>query len=292
MRTPTLAILATLAAGLPLFADETPEATSAACTFSLDSAGTGAPIALKTAADITALRPVTYQPVETVTLVAPDGTVSTIVSGASGAGTVALPITAVGGVWTVRSTRSGTATFTVRRSLDNTLGAGTAASPAKLVDGDELIDYNAGDGYVFEANAWEGLLGALAIPSGFRLEAAENDTWRIVSSPDGCLYAWAGTVAFPVDSRVTGPDRSTTKAGALPVAYTGDNWIGDASKAATLTLTPPTGEPTTLNLAGTGAQPFTFNKIGNWTLLLAMANGKELQSTLSVAGCAFTMVIQ
>ena len=150
MRTRYLAIVVA-ASGFLAFADETPEATSSACAFAFDPAG--APVALKTQADISALRPATYQPVDTVKLAAPDGTETTVVSSASSAGTAALPITAVGGVWTARSSRSGTATFTVRRSLDGTLGAGTAASPAKLVDGDELIDYNAGDGYVFEANA-------------------------------------------------------------------------------------------------------------------------------------------
>ena len=290
MRTPTLAILAALAAGLPLFADETPEATSAACTFTLDSMGS--PRALKTAADITALRPATYQSVETVTLVAPDGTVSTVISGASGTGTIALPITAVGGVWTARSTRSGTATFTVRHSLDDTLGAGTAASPAILVDGDELIDYTAGNGYVFVADAWDGLLTALTLPSGYRLEEAENGAWRIVSSPDGCEYAWSGASVYPVDSRLPGPDRVTKRKDALPVAYTGDNWIGDASKASTLTFVSPEGETTTLNLAGTGATPFTLKKSGDWTVQLAMADGSTRDATLTVIGEAFILTVR
>ena len=290
MRTPTLAILAVLAAGLPLFADETPEATSAGCTFTLVQ--TGSPVALKTVAEISALRPATYQPVETVTLTAPDGTVSTVVSGTSAPGTIALPITAVGGVWTARSTRSGTATFTVRRSLDNTLGAGTAASPAKLVDGDELIDYGAGDGYVFALEAVPGLLDALVLPSGVRLDAAEGGAWRLASSPDGCEYAWEGTAVFPVDSRQPGPNRTTKRRAVLPIAYTGDNWIGNAAKAATLTITPPRGDPTVLNLSGTGAQPFDFRTPGDWTVLLAMADGTTRQSTLSIIGEAFTLIIR
>jgi hypothetical protein len=290
MRTPTLAILAALAAGLPLFADETPEATSAACTFTLDSMGS--PRALKTAADITALRPATYQPVETVTLVAPDGTVSTVISGASGTGTIALPITAVGGVWTARSTRSGTATFTVRHSLDDTLGAGTAASPAILVDGDELVDYNAGNGYVFEADAWNGLFDALTLPSGVRLEELDGGAWCLVSSPDGCEYAWAGASVYPVDSRLSGPDRVTKRRDALPVAYTGDNWIGDASKASTLTFVSPEGETATLNLAGTGAQPFTLKKTGDWTVQLTMADGSTRDATLTVIGEAFILTVR
>ena len=289
MRTRYLAIIAA-ASGFLAFADETPEATSAACSFAFDPAD--APVALKTSADIASLRPATYQPVETVTLVAPDGTVSTLIAGASSAGTIALPITAVGGVWTARSTRSGTATFTVRHSLDDTLGAGTAASPAILVDGDELVDYNAGNGYVFEADAWDGLLAALTLPSGFRIEAAENGAWCIVSSPDGCEYAWSGVSVYPVDSRLPGPDRVTKRKDALPVAYTGDNWIGDASKASTLTFVSPEGETTTLNLTGTGATPFTLKKSGDWTVQLAMADGSTRDATLTVIGEAFILTVR
>ncbi len=290
MRTRYLAILAALAAGLPLFADETPEATSSACAFAFDPAG--APVSLKTASDIAALRPATYQPVDTVTLVAPDGTETTVVSGASGAGTAALPITAVGGVWTAHSSRSGTATFTVRHSLDGTLGAGTAASPARLVDGDELVDYDAGDGYVFTADAWDGLLAALVLPSGVRLEELDGGAWSLVSSSDGCEYAWAGAASFPVDSRRLGPDRTTKKADALPIAYAGDNWVGDPAKAATLTIVPPGGEMSTFALAGTGAQPFTFGKPGDWSLTLAMADGSTRQAVVSIIGEAFVLVVR
>ena len=290
MRTRYLAILAALAAGLPLFADETPEATSSACAFAFDPAG--APVALKMQADISALRPATYQPVDTVTLVAPDGTETTVVSGASSAGTAALPITAVGGVWTARSSRSGTATFTVRRSLDGTLGAGTAASPAKLIDGDELVDYNAGDGYVFTLDGPDGLLDALVLPSGVRLDEQDGGAWRLVSSPDGCEYAWAGSAAFPVDSRETGPNRTTKKAEVLPVAYSGDHWIGDPSKSATLTIAPPEGEATALALAGTGTQPFAFRTPGDWTLTLAMADGSTSQAVVSILGEAFVLVVR
>ena len=289
MRTRYLAIVAA-ASGFLAFADETPEATSSACTFAFDPAG--APVALKTQADIAALRPATYQPVDTVTLVAPDGTETTLVSGTSAAGTAALPITAVGGVWTARSSRSGTATFTVRRSLDGTLGDGTAASPAHLVDGDEPVDYDAGDGYVFTADAWDGLLEALVLPSGFRLDELDGGAWRLVSSPDGCEYAWAGAASFPVDSRRLGPDRTTKKADALPIAYTGDNWIGDPSKAATLTIVPPGGETSTFALAGTGAQPFTFGKPGDWSLTLAMADGTTRQAVVTILGETFVLVVQ
>lgn len=289
MRTCCLAIAAALSSGFLAFADETPEAVSNPYAFAVEP--TGAPVALKTAADIAALRPATYQPVETVMLVAPDGSETTVVSGASSAGTAELPITAVGGVWTARSTRSGTATFTVRRSLDGTLGDGTAASPARLIDGDELVDYGAGDGYVFALDG-PGLLDALVLPSGVRLEERDGGAWRLVSSPDDCQYAWAGAAAFPVDSRQTGPDRRTSRADALPVAYSGDNWIGDPSKAATLTVAPPEGEATALALAGTGVQPFEFRKPGDWTVTLDMAVGATRQAVVSIIAEAFVLVVR
>lgn len=289
MRTRYLAIVAA-ASGFLAFADETPEATSSACAFAFDPAG--APVALKTQSDISALRPATYQPVDTVTLVAPDGTETALVSGTSAAGTVALPITAIGGVWTARSSRSGTATFTVRRSLDGTLGAGTAASPAKLVDGDELVDYNAGDGYVFTLDGPDGLLDTLVLPSGVRLDDLGDGAWGLASSADGCQYAWAGTASFPVDSRQSGPNRTTSRTDALPVAYTGDNWIGNPAKTATLTIAPPEGAETVFNLAGTGAQPFTFSPAGDWTVTLAMADGSSRSAILSIFGNPFTIVVK
>ena len=289
MRTRYLAIVAA-ASGFLAFADETPEATSSACAFAFDPAG--APVALKTQADISALRPVTYQPVDTVTLVAPNGTETALVSGTSSAGTVALPITAIGGVWTARSSRSGTATFTVRRSLDGTLGSGTAASPARLIDGDELVDYNAGDGYVFTLDGPDGLLDALILPSGVRMDDLGDGAWGLASSPDGCQYAWAGATAFPVDSRQSGPNRTTSRTDALPVAYTGDNWIGNPAKAAMLTIAPPEGAATVFNLAGTGAQPFTFSPAGDWTVTLAMADGSSCSAILSIFGNPFTILVK
>ena len=289
MRTRYLAIAAA-ALCFPALADETPEATSSACAFAFDPAG--APVALKTASDIAALRPATYQPVDTVTLVAPDGTETTVVPGASSAGTAALPITTVGGVWTAHSSRSGTATFTVRRSLDGTLGAGTAAAPAKLVDGDELVDYDAGDGYVFTLDGPDGLLESLVLPSGVRLEELDGGAWRLVSSPDGCEYAWAGSAAFSFDGRQNGPDRTTKRAEVLPISFSGDHWIGNPSQAATLTVASPAGETSTFALAGTGAKPIELRAPGDWTISLAMADGTTRQAVVSIIGEAFVLVVR
>ena len=51
---------------------------------------------------------------------------------------------------------------------------------------------------------------------------------------------------------------------APPVAYSGDDWKGDLTKASTITFTPPEGsglEPTTWNKTGRGASAFTFSSL-------------------------------
>ena len=77
---------------------------------------------------------------------------TTVVADAPSDTTAVLPINA-GGLWTATNSKQGSETFTMRYSYYGTQGAGTTADPAKLVDGDELVDLadagTAGDGYVF-----------------------------------------------------------------------------------------------------------------------------------------------
>ena len=269
---------ALLSLPLAAFADESPIDVSPDCVYSADTLGS--PHNIKTAGDQSALRPVTRRAGETVTLVSPSGARTTLVSAESAATSAALTLNA-GGVWTVENSVQGTATFTVRHSLCGTQGVGTDASPAKLVDGDELIDLGAGDGYVFRLEPVDGLLGELKIPSGFRLDMADGGKWRILTSTDGCLYVGTDTV-YPADSKATGPDRATTKKTALPVAYSGDDWVREMSKTATLTITSPDGTETIVERTGTGAEPFKFGKLGEWTVQLAMADGTTRTAIVTI----------
>lgn len=246
--------------------------TETACSYTVyDSADS---YAVKSAAEQTELasRSVTRRAGETVTLTAPDGTVTTLVDGSSGATGTALPSLAAGGVWTLSNSRQGTVTFIVRRSLDGSLGDGTAASPAKLVDADELVDYSAAAGYTFTADGQDSLLGKIKLPEGFAMEKVSDGVWRLVSSADGRQYTWA-QITYRADSRLDGPDRRSGSDTVPPVAYSGDDWKGDASKASTLTFIAPDGAETTLGRTGTGAESFAFNKTGHWTVTLA-ADGK------------------
>lgn len=269
---------ALLSLPLAAFADESPIDVSPDCVYSADTLGS--PHNIKTAGDQSALWPVTRRAGETVTLVSPNGVRTTLISADSAATSAALTLNA-GGVWTVENSVQGTATFTVRHSLYGTQGAGTDSSPAKLVDGDELIDLGAGAGYVFRLEPVDGLLGELKIPSGFRLDMADGCKWRILTSMDGCLYVGTDTV-YPADSKATGPDRATTKKTALPVAYSGDDWVREMSKTATLTITSPDGTETIVERTGTGAEPFKFGKLGEWTVQLAMANGTTRTAIVTI----------
>ena len=291
MRTRTgLLFAASVAAALGAArGDDSPLASSADCAFALDS--TGSPYALKTQADLDAAT-ASVRAGDTITSTAPDGTETTLVSGAASDG--ALPLRTAsdaGGLWTLANSRGETAALTLRHSLYGTLGDGTAASPAKLVDGDELVDYSAGDGYVFALEGGDALLGALRLPSGFRLESVSNGVWRIVSSPDGLLYEWA-QLTWAVDTRQTGPKRSVPKRDVPAVAYSGDNWARDASAASTLTLLSPDGVTTTHSLAGTGAREFPLRKSGDWTLTLEMADGRTLTSVVTVTESPFVLVVR
>lgn len=283
-------LAATLAlCGGAAWADATPRYESAIISYALDTV-TEAPRSVKTAADLAATVPVRKG--ETVTATAPDGTVTAVVSGAATDMALALSETLdAGGLWTLVNSREGSATFTVRHSLCGTLGEGTDASPAKLVDGDELVDYGAGDGYVFTLEGGNTLLAALKLPTEVRLAESANGAWSLIAAANGLRYEW-GELVYPIDSAQPGPDRRIMRREALPIAYTGDNWLGNATSASTLTITSPSGSAIVNNLEGSGANPFAFNAPGDWTVRLAIADGRTLTSVVTVRDAAFMMIIR
>ena len=271
---------------------DVPLYVSADCPFILDSMPVTAPRAVKTAADLAALPFASYRAGDVITTIAPDGTTS--VSGIVVNAQAALPFDS-GGFWIFTNSPQGTASFVVRHSLCGTLGDGTAASPAKIVDGDELADYvaagTAGTGYVFTLDGEKTLLNDLLLPTGYKFEMIGDTLWRLVPSQNGCLYECA-QIRWAVDSKQDGPDRKTLKKEALPIAYTGDNWARAASMASTLTLVSPSGATATHNLAGTGARSFTLAEQGDWTVTLVMADGSTLTSTVTVNEAAFILIVR
>jgi len=273
------------------FADTPLAETSSEVVYAIDTFAS--PRAVKTAEDLAGIANGTWKATrrsgETVTLTAPDGTVTTLAAADSSATSVMLPINA-GGVWIVENSKQGASTITVRRSLDGTLGDGTASSPAKLVDSDELCDYGASANYMFVLDDSEGLLESLRLPEGYCMEAAGDGMWRLIASEGGCLYKSAA-IAYVADSVQEGPDRRTKTHDALPVAYSGDNWSGGTAAAATLTFTSPDGTSTVLERTGTGTLPFVFNRPGAWMVRLEMASGTAFDAEVSVIG-GFVLIVR
>lgn len=112
---------------------------------------------------------------------------------------------------------------------------------------------------------------------------------------DGGTYGANAAAGFAADMVQTGPDRKLRKKEAPPVAYSGDDWAGDLSKAATITFTPPEGsglEATVWNKTGAGAQAFVFAQPGLWTVELAFADSTKRTAAINVLSSGFVMTIR
>ena len=112
---------------------------------------------------------------------------------------------------------------------------------------------------------------------------------------DGGTYGATATAGFVADMVQTGPDRKLKKSEVPPVAYSGDDWAGDLSKASTVTFTPPEGsglEATTWNKTGNGAEAFTFNAKGVWTVALAFADGTVRTAVIDVQTAGFVISLR
>lgn len=142
--------------------------------------------------------------------------------------------------------------------------------------------------------------GSVAFPP-----SSSGGVWTLVSSSEGTakigipwfVYGDSGLLAsgvsdaYIVDSRLAGPDRSVVRKEAPPVAYSGDEWIGVASKTATLTLAPSVGEATVLALDGTGVTPFNFTA-DTWTVTLAADGYPTRAAQINVKSGGFFVVFR
>ena len=109
--------------------------------------------------------------------------------------------------------------------------------------------------------------------------------WREASADASCRMHTEGE----------GPDRKLKKREAPPIAYSGDDWKGDLTKASTITFTPPEGsglEATTWNKTGKGAEAFTFNAKGDWTVTLAFADGTTKTAMITIESAGFMLIVR
>ena len=117
--------------------------------------------------------------------------------------------------------------------------------------------------------------------------------WAVFN--DGGTYGASATAGFVADMVQTGPDCKLMKSEVPPVAYSGDDWHGDLSKAATVTFTPPEGsglEPTTWNKTGRGASAFTFNAKGVWTVTLKFADNTTRTAHINIQASGLIIIVK
>jgi hypothetical protein len=108
----------------------------------------------------------------------------------------------------------------------------------------------------------------------------------------------SAATAYVVDLEQEGPNRKTHRRDTLPlVAYSGDDWVGDLAKAATVTIAPPSGsglETTTWSdlAAGNGARSFAFNVAGRWTVTLTFADSTTRSAIIDVRNSGFIIRVR
>ena len=137
-----------------------------------------------------------------------------------------------------------------------------------------------------------------------------DGVWRLVNSNGGNALvgvAWetfgspwreaSADASCRMHTEGEGPDRKLKKREVPPVAYSGDDWKGDLTKASTITFTPPEGsggEATTWNKTnpGTGAQSFTFNAVGVWTVTLTFADNTTRTAHIDIQASGFMIIVK
>lgn len=272
MRTGCQLLLVACLAAFSAVADDILLNESSDCVFSVDT--TGSPYIVKSANEVEVL---TYRAGESVAVIAPDGSSSSIVAAGASCGSANWSASG-GGVWRLVNSKQGEVHFCARHSAFGTQGEGTAESPWKIVDAEELSELVANEsasaGFVFLLSGAESAPYDLDWPTGYVPVGGDNGAWILDSNADGLLYGSVQT-SFRAESLKTGPARTYKVCdGWLPVSFSGDNWIGAADATATLTFVAPDGTTTVVPCTGCGAYDFepTLRKRGVWTVTLTPAN--------------------
>ena len=214
--------------------------------------------------------------------------------------------TALPGVADVETVTSAPATFRLYLDEDATYALSSAEDFATWLvtwRSGETVSAESADGTAYTLSGGAGATSA-ALPNKGGVWTLTNSVegvarvgvpWTVFN--DGGDFSESSAVGWFVDTVQDGPDRKLKKREVPPIAYSGDDWAGDISKAATLTFTPPEGSglnPTTLSKSnpGTGAQSFTFNKVGDWTVTLTFSNGTTRTAIITIERSGFIIIVK
>ena len=224
----------------------------------------------------------------TVMVTAPGGVVTTLPAAVDGTN---YWTAAAGGVWTLENSKEGTATFAVRYNAGEQ-GAGTEASPWKIVDNDELAGLSISDGFTFVLEGPVASFSEMERPAGYAVTSGSNGSYSFVAATDGAAFV-AQTMAFPFDSKQPGPDRTVMgKDKVLPFAYSGDDWGGDSTVPSTLTFVSPSGASHNEECLGTGVVEYQLKEPGTWTVTLTGDGVTTLTSIINYEGGGFILVVR
>ena len=224
----------------------------------------------------------------TVTATAPDGTTTTLPAAVNGTN---YWTATSGGIWTLENSNEGMAQFAVRyTSVEQ--GAGTEASPWKLVDNTELGELSVSQGFVFALEGPLADLGKMSLPAGLMLSPRGDGLYGLATATDGAKSEALAATGL-IDTEEPGPDRRLRKADkAPPFAYSGDDWGFDPSAASLLTFISPRGRETAVNCTGTGSHPFYLRDSGIWTVTLTGANVTSLTAHIYRVPQSTTLLMQ
>ena len=164
----------------------------------------------------------------------------------------------------------------------------TATATARNGASKTLVSSASGTGTVSLGSETLDLGGVWTLSNSGQGQAQIGVAWSVYGD-GGMLMTGDFASAYVVDTVQTGPSRKLMDRNAPPIAYSGDDWAGDVSRAATVTFTPPNGsglEPTTWEdlPGGNGVRSFTFSKTGRWKVLMTFANGTMREATVNVVG--------
>ena len=106
-------------------------------------------------------------------------------------------------------------------------------------------------------------------------------TWDVFA--DGWRIDTDDATALRLDTEKEGPDRKVFRRLVPPVAYSGDDWMGDLTGAASLSFTSPSGTVTVMDCnPGNGAVDFQFPEIGKWRAVVTFTDGTSREAEIEI----------